>query len=192
MARARVGDAYEVVDLAEDSEDELVSEDEFEFFDAQAEREGALEDIHEMHNLDARYSPFYEVPDGVIDLTGIPDIDVPPSNPTSVHSDAEEYDNVDDGARLVPEAIGLQMILDFLPDISIDHVLNLLREKTTDLTRSAAQCQGIIMQLVEDGSYPREADESIKRKRKRDDEDEWEEYDKSNRDPEVPNYETDA
>jgi TRIAD3 protein (E3 ubiquitin-protein ligase RNF216) len=196
MARARVEYAHEVVDLASDSEDEVLSGDELEFFDAQAERQDAMEDYFDMDGtpgaLNAHYSPFHEAANGVIDLTGIPDIDVPPSDPTIVDFEAGGPDNLYSDAQLVTEAMGLQMVLDFLPDISIDHVLNLIREKTADLTRTVAQCQNIIMQLVEDGIYPKEADEAKNKKRKRDAEDEWKDYDEVERCPEVPNYESDA
>jgi TRIAD3 protein (E3 ubiquitin-protein ligase RNF216) len=193
MARARLDGAHEVVNLASDSDDEWDPGAEFEVPDAREETAGSAEDV-DMREFGAGYNPFYDDPDGVIDLTGIPDIDVPPSDTGPAYPEAQEHRNFneDDDARLVTEAYGLQMILDFLPDISIDHVLDLLRRKTTDFTRTAAKCQNIITQLVEEGTYPKEAEEANKKKRKRDDEDEGKEYDKAERDPEVPNYESDA
>jgi TRIAD3 protein (E3 ubiquitin-protein ligase RNF216) len=192
MARASLDAAHQVVDLASDSEDELFPGDGFEFFDARSERAESAENV-DMHEFDVRYNPFYDDPDGVIDLTGIPDIDIPPSDAGLAQPEAQEHENFDDDdLRLVTEALGLQMVLDFLPDISIDHVLTLLKEKTTDFTRTAARCQGIIMLLVEEGTYPKEVDEANKKKRKRDEEEEGTEYDKAERDPEVPNYEHDA
>jgi TRIAD3 protein (E3 ubiquitin-protein ligase RNF216) len=110
-----------VVDLASDSEDELFPGDGFEFFDARSERAESAENV-DMHEFDVRYNPFYDDPDGVIDLTGIPDIDIPPSDAGLAQPEAQEHENFDDDdLRLVTEALGLQMVLDFLPDISIDH-----------------------------------------------------------------------
>jgi TRIAD3 protein (E3 ubiquitin-protein ligase RNF216) len=195
MARPRIDDAYEVVNLASESEEEGFSEDELEFFDAQAEHEYHGNEFPDMNmegildELNARYNPVYEAADGIIDLTGIPDIDVPPSDPILVASSSEAAGSDN---QLVTEAVALQMVLDFLPDISIDHVLNIFREKTTDLTRTNTQCQNIIVQLVENGAYPKEDDDANSKKRKRGDEDDWNDYDKAEPDPEIPTYVSDA
>jgi TRIAD3 protein (E3 ubiquitin-protein ligase RNF216) len=200
MARPRIEEAFEVVDLASDSEEEAVSKDELEFFDAEAEREYPDNEYLDMNmhgileELNARYHPVYEAADGIIDLTGIPDIDVPPSDPILVGdgSEAAEPDDFDRDDQLITEAVALQMVLDFLPDISVDHVLHIIREKTTDITRTNAQCQNIISQLVEDGDYPKEDDDASSKKRKRDDEDDWKVYDKVEPDPKILSYDADA
>jgi TRIAD3 protein (E3 ubiquitin-protein ligase RNF216) len=79
-----------------------------------------------------------------------------------------------------------------LPDISVDHVLQIIKKKTTDLTRTNVQCQNIIAQLVEDGDYPKEDDETHSKKRKRSNEDDWKDYDKAEPDPEILTYDADA
>jgi TRIAD3 protein (E3 ubiquitin-protein ligase RNF216) len=203
MARHHIEDAYDVVNLASDSEGGF-SEDDLEDFDAHAQPELPVEfpgnEFPDMNmgaivdELNAHYHPVYEAADGIIDLTGIPDIDVPPSDPIPVDSSSEsaESDDFDRDDHLVSEAVALQMVLDFLPGISIDHILNLIREKTTDLTRTNAKCQNIIAQLVEDGDYPKENDEANSKKRKRNDEDDWKDYDKEKPDPDIPSYESDA
>jgi TRIAD3 protein (E3 ubiquitin-protein ligase RNF216) len=205
MAGHRIEDAFDVVNLASDSEEDGFSENDLEFFDAQDQPEllgpGFYGDEFPDMNmdgildvLDARYQPVYEAVDGIIDLTGIPDIDVPPSDPIPVDSSSEsaESNNFNRDDHLVSEALALQMVLDFLPDISVDHVLNIFREKTTDFTRTNATCRNIISHLVEDGSYPKEDDEANCKKRKRNDEDDWKDYDKEEPDPGIPAYELDA
>jgi TRIAD3 protein (E3 ubiquitin-protein ligase RNF216) len=192
----------DVVNLASDSEE---GENDQEFFDVPVQPDllgpgyhgdefpamnmGGIVDV-----LDAQYRPVYEAADGIIDLTGIPDIDVPPSDPILVNSSSEsaESNDLNRDDDLVSEGVALQMVLDFLPDISVDHVLNIFREKTTDITRTNAKCQNIIAQFVEDGVYPKEDDEANSKKRKRNDEDDWKDYDKEKPDSEIPAYEQDA
>jgi TRIAD3 protein (E3 ubiquitin-protein ligase RNF216) len=205
MTGHHIEDAFDVVNLASDNEEGGFSGNDLEFFDAQDQLElpgpGFSEDEFPDMNMDgildvpnARYQPVYDAVDGIIDLTGIPDIDVPPSDPIPVDSSSEsaESNDLDRDDHLVSEAMALQMVLDFLPDISVDHVLNIFREKTTDFTRTNATCQKIISQLVEDGAYPKEDDEANSKKRKRNDEDDWKDYDKEEPDPGIPTYELDA
>jgi TRIAD3 protein (E3 ubiquitin-protein ligase RNF216) len=197
MARARNGN--EIVDLVSDSEDEAPSEDGLDFFDAhdQPQDEVALfpgdQNVdHIIRELNARYHPVYEAADGIIDLTNIPDIDVPPFDPILDHTEFPAQDELGSDDQLITEAVSLQMIIDVLPDISIDHVLGIIREKTTDLTRTTAKCHEIISQLVDQETYPKEDDEAKNKKRKRGDEDDWKEYDKTDRNPAIPTYETDV
>lgn len=68
--------------------------------------------------------------------------------------------------ELVTAAVCLQMVLDILPDISVDHVLALITDQTQDSTRTADACQRIITQLLDGGPYPQE-EEAASRKRKR-------------------------
>jgi TRIAD3 protein (E3 ubiquitin-protein ligase RNF216) len=199
MARARDDAGHEVIDLASDSEVEVLSEDDSAYFDAHDQTQNDMahfpadQDEYDMFGaLNARYSPTYENANGIIDLTDIPDIDVPPSDLVLDDFEAPANDDLGGDDHLVTEAVALQIVLDVLPDISIDHVFNIIREKTTDLTRTNAQCHDIVTQLLDGESYPKEEDETSKKKRKRDDEDDWKEYDKSERDPGVLTYELDA
>jgi TRIAD3 protein (E3 ubiquitin-protein ligase RNF216) len=60
------------------------------------------------------------------------------------------------------------MVLDVLPGISVEYVLNLIQNETTEETRTVAQCEELIDSLLE-GTYPTEADASNRGKRKRED-----------------------
>ncbi|KAL1599555.1 hypothetical protein SLS60_007358 [Paraconiothyrium brasiliense] len=69
---------------------------------------------------------------------------------------------------LVTAAACLQMIVQILPDISVDHVLALIADQTQDNTRTPEACQRIITHLLDGGAYPKEEEEaSRKRKRER-------------------------
>jgi TRIAD3 protein (E3 ubiquitin-protein ligase RNF216) len=191
MAHPRV----EYVDIDSDSEDEAFSDNRLHYFNAGPDRPYALHDFSDddsiLDMMNENYNPGYGAANELIDLTNIPDIDVPPSDdPIVVDDEPAVPDN--GAAQLVTEAACLQMVMDVLPDISTDHVLNLIREKTTDLTRTPAQCEGIVTQLLDGEAYPKEADDANTRKRKRDDEDDWTKYEKGDRDPDVAGYEQDA
>jgi TRIAD3 protein (E3 ubiquitin-protein ligase RNF216) len=198
MARPRFERAHEVVDLASDGEDEVFSGDELEFYDAELNGDDAVVNLTDMsgvlEELNARYSPVYGAADGIIDLTAIPDIDVPPSDdPILIEDWTTKYIDEMGSADLVTEATCLQMVLNVLPDISIEHVLKLIKEKTANLTRTVAQCEGIVTQLLDGETYPKEVDEAKNSKRKRDSEEEdWSTYEKGERDPALPSYETEA
>jgi TRIAD3 protein (E3 ubiquitin-protein ligase RNF216) len=112
-----------------------------------------------------------QVEASVIDLTNIPDIDIPPNKPRPMNDQSHGNPDRGGGVGLITEAACLQMVLDVLPAISVDYVLNLIQNKTTDQTRSVAQCEQIILQLLE-GTHPTEADAVNQKKRKREDEDE--------------------
>jgi TRIAD3 protein (E3 ubiquitin-protein ligase RNF216) len=210
MARARDDAGHEVINLASDSEDEVLylpsdsedealSEDKSAHFDAHDRDQDDiahfpvdLDEYDLFGALNAHHSPTYETPNGIIDLTHIPDIDVPPSDLALDNFEAPVNNDLCEDHHLVTEAVALQIVLDVLPDVSVDHVLNIIREKTTDLTRTNAQCHDIVTQLLDGEVYPKEEDETSKKKRKRDDEDDWKEYEKSERDPGVLTYELDA
>jgi TRIAD3 protein (E3 ubiquitin-protein ligase RNF216) len=182
----------EVVNIASDSDEDAFSDDDdVQFFDANHERQGPLSDFPRMDGM-LDYNRVCETPNGIIDLTAIPDIDVPPSDPLLTNMEVPDSEGFNGDSELVTEAVGLQMVLDFLPDIAIDHVLNIIRERTTDLTRTMGKCQEIVVQLVEEGTYPKEEDEANNRKRKRNDEDDWKHYDTADRDPDITTYEVDA
>jgi TRIAD3 protein (E3 ubiquitin-protein ligase RNF216) len=192
---------YEVVDLLSDSgsDDEGLARHELEAFDARS----AAEFAHDYPDLDDPIADFRAeflvVNDHeLIDLTNIPDIDVPPSDPIVVEEDTPQPEGQapewgEDGTG-VTEAACLQMVLSVLPDISVDYVLTLIQEKTTDNTRTMAQCEHLLMELLEGEPYPKESDEAKKKKRKWNDgaEDELSTYEKGERDPEIGGYEHDA
>lgn len=130
-----------------------------------------------------------------IDLTAIPDVDVPPSSPVRLQGNVPQPDGQASDrnahSRMLTETACLQMILSVLPDISVEHVLKLIKEKTTDATRTTARCEHLIAELLEGEPYPKEANE---KKRKREDESEHElsGYEKGERGPQVYGYEHDA
>lgn len=84
------------------------------------------------------------------------------------HAQEENIDNDVDIApkELVTAAACLQMVADIFPDISVDHVLQLIADQTQDATRTPEACQRIITILLDGGAYPKE-DEEVSRKRKR-------------------------
>ncbi|KAF2735468.1 hypothetical protein EJ04DRAFT_434943 [Polyplosphaeria fusca] len=93
------------------------------------------------------------------DLAGIehvPDIDIPPDAPAIVPK--------------LNETECLQVILNVLPDIAVDHVLSLIRERGVS---SLETCQALIDRIFEDGPYPTESQAS-QRKRKREDDNNFE------------------
>jgi TRIAD3 protein (E3 ubiquitin-protein ligase RNF216) len=180
---------HEIIDLLSDSEseDEGFARQELEFFDAQS----AAEFAHDLPDIDVDANDHE-----TIDLTGIPDIDVPPSDPIVVDDEAPQPQAPDwsGDAQVVTEAACLQMIMSVLPDISVDYVLKLVQEKMTDQMRTMAQCEHFLTELLEGEPYPKEADEARKKKRKREDEaeDGTSSYEKGERDPEIGGYEHEA
>ncbi|KAF1835479.1 hypothetical protein BDW02DRAFT_495738 [Decorospora gaudefroyi] len=187
---------HEIVDLLSDSDDEEGSE--FELFGAQpADFPPGYADIDDP--IAGFHAPFDENDHEMIDLTGIPDIDVPPSDhPVMIDDNVSEADpqapDWGDGANLVSEAACLQMVLSVLPDISVEYVLNVIREEMSDATRTAAQCEHLVTDLLEGEPYPKEADEVRNNKRKRDEEaeDDVDRYEKGERDLEIDDYEHNA
>ncbi|KAL6706833.1 hypothetical protein ACN47E_005169 [Coniothyrium glycines] len=202
MADIDVDPVDEVILLASDDSSAASLNDYLEWFDAQPavefahnhldirdplDDDGGQQDLHDQRHQD------------IIDLTALPDIDVPPSSPIIL--DEEDPEPIlqarghSEQAQSITEAIFLQMILDVLPDISVDHVLKLIAEKTTDLTRTAARCEHLITELLDGGAYPKEADVSLSKKRKRDEDkdlDKYDKYDKDVPDPEIDGYEREA
>jgi TRIAD3 protein (E3 ubiquitin-protein ligase RNF216) len=197
MARPPFDNApREIVDLSSDSEDELPPRDGLEYFDARSQRQDIADAMARMDGLheevNAQYDPDNEAPDNIIDLTTIPDIDMPPSDRLSNEREAAEPGDFGGNTPIITEAECLQMILNVLPDIAVNHVLGLIREGTTDLARTAEQCEAIITQLLDGEAYPKEADVAKNHKRKREDDEVWKEYEKAERDPTVGSYESDA
>ncbi|CAN9187989.1 unnamed protein product [Alternaria alternata] len=191
---------HEVVNLLSDSEteDEGFTRRELEDFDARS----AAEFAHDYPEMDDPIAGFRtqlrEHDHQFIDLTEIPDVDVPPSDAVVVEEQEPQPEGRapewGDEATVVTEAACLQMVLSVLPDISVDYVLKLIQEKTTDTTRTTAQCEHFLTELLEGDPYPKESDDANNKKRKRDDEAESElsTYEKAERDPEIGGYEHDA
>jgi TRIAD3 protein (E3 ubiquitin-protein ligase RNF216) len=199
MAPTSLYRGHEVIDLLSDSEteDEGLARDELDAFDAQSAA-GFAHDFPDLDDPIENVRAEWEARDRqLVDLTGIPDIDVPPSDAIMVDDAPQPEGQASDwgvDSTLVTEAACLQMVLSVLPDISVDYVLNLIQEKMTDATWTTAQCEHFLTELLEGEPYPKEADEVKNKKRKRDDEAEGEfsTYEKGERDPEIGGYEHDA
>jgi TRIAD3 protein (E3 ubiquitin-protein ligase RNF216) len=197
MARCGFRDHQEVVVLSE-SEDEDYARHALDLIDAQSPSPSEI--LRDFQDPIADFHAQYAANDReLIDLTGIPDVDVPSSDPAVVDHDTPQQDaqaNDWGNAEVVTEAACLQMILSVLPDISVDYVLKLIQEKTTDATRTSAQCEHFLTELLEGEPYPKESNETKSRKRKRGDEGDGDEdlsnYEKTERDPEIGGYEHDA
>jgi TRIAD3 protein (E3 ubiquitin-protein ligase RNF216) len=198
MAPNDVNVDHGIIELSDSDSDDGFAGQELNFFDAQS----AAEFAHDFTDFDdqiagigARMDPNDHE---TIDLTGIPDIDVPPSDPIVVNDEvpqpAAQAPDWGGDARVVTEAACVHMITSVLPDICIDYVLKLIQEKMTDETRTMAQCEHFLTELLEGEPYPKEADEAKKRKRKREDEaeDETSGYQKGERDSQIGGYEHDA
>jgi TRIAD3 protein (E3 ubiquitin-protein ligase RNF216) len=168
MAQAGIGLGYVVVDISSDSDGESTTEDESEPVDGQNERDRAR-GVVPQSEYRAR---------NTVDLTGAPDTDIIPDEPRIGHHGNSSQVGV---LKPITEAECLQMILNILPDISVDYILNLIRENTTDQTRTVDKCEQIVAQLL-DGTHPTEADATNKKKRKRDNEDDVTRYEKGEHD----------
>ena len=191
MVQPAVRQVHEIVDLISDDEEDGLSEDEVDFFDAQSVGEpvdfGAdldFLDLPELGNAEVDERD-------VIDLTAIPDVDVPPSDvayhvieDATSSNDRVEFD-------LISEAMCLQLVMDVFPDVSVDHVLTMIQERTSDLTRTKEHSERIVNELLEEGTYPKEA-ESASRKRRRADSEEFSDYENDSHTFGVPTYATDA
>ena len=179
MVQPAVRQVHEIVDLISDDEEDGLSEDEVDFFDAQSVGEpvdfGAdldFLDLPELGNAEVDERD-------VIDLTAIPDVDVPPSDvayhvieDATSSNDRVEFD-------LISEAMCLQLVMDVFP------------ERTSDLTRTKEHSERIVNELLEEGTYPKEA-ESASRKRRRADSEEFSDYENDSHTFGVPTYATDA
>lgn len=129
----------------------------------------------------------------IFDLTAIPNIGVPPPD-RDLHS-PEMMEGGQPAAaviapELITEAVCLQLVLDVFPDVSVDHVLEMIQLSTTDLTRTKKHSERIVNELLE-RTYPKEADMTT-RKRRREDSDGASEYEKDERDDPMLTYHPDA
>ncbi|KAL6155735.1 hypothetical protein ACJQWK_05555 [Exserohilum turcicum] len=192
MAPFQLRESQEIVDLLSDteSEDEGRARQQVEASDAQS----AAGSASNHPNFDDFRQNLQLIDGEIIDLTAIPDIDVPPSDPIIADDMLRQAPGRHAQTDLVTGAACLQMVLSVLPDISVDHVLKLIQEKTTDATRTMVQCERLIAELLEGEPYPKEEEEAKKRKRKREDEaeDELSSYEKGERTLEIYGYESDA
>jgi TRIAD3 protein (E3 ubiquitin-protein ligase RNF216) len=153
MAPPQLGLVDEVIDLT--SEDGDLDEIGLEVDDFAPHGEFDLNEYLNMNQPTANNS--------MVDLTGledIPDIDVPPDAAGGTTALQEGY--IEEG-ETIGEAMCLQMILDVLPEIAVNHVLELINEQQVYTT---AACERLITKLLDEGLYPKERDE-LHRKRKR-------------------------
>jgi TRIAD3 protein (E3 ubiquitin-protein ligase RNF216) len=135
-----------------------------------------------------------------IDLTGLDassDADNPPARSPPARSPQGTamvmHDDHDLAAgELITAAACLQMVLNVLPDISVDHALSVIYTSTKDDTRTTAECERIIAQLLDEGGYPKEQDEENSRKRKRNEIDSSSDFEGREEDAESPLYHRDA
>ncbi|KAF1964895.1 hypothetical protein BU23DRAFT_491236 [Bimuria novae-zelandiae CBS 107.79] len=94
--------------------------------------------------------------------------------------------------ELITAAACLQMVVEVLPDISVDHVLQLIADQTQDDTRTPEACQRIITQLLDGGEYPKEVEEEVSRKRKREHERSLSEFEGDDGEDRTSEYRNDA
>ncbi|KAJ8118241.1 hypothetical protein OPT61_g745 [Boeremia exigua] len=168
----------QAIDLTSDESDGFADDDA-----AHQDAESIGQPVYEAEEL-----PLDENPHGhadtdsreIIDLTAIPDVDVPPSEHGSSGIEDAEQTNIGAEAELISEAMCLQLVLDVFPDISVDHVLTMIQEKTTNLTRTKEDGERIVNELLE-GDFPKEADVKSK-KRRREDSGEPSDYETDKRD----------
>lgn len=189
MVHPAVKQNYSIVDLTSDDEDSEFKNDDFALFNAQFERFADDEEISVPDQSLA--NALSEIDHGeVIDLTAIPDIDVPPSDPIPLLTENFGSDVGPGDAELITEAVCLQLVVDIFPDVSVDHVLTLIKEMTTDQMRTKMHSEQIVNMLLE-GTYPKEADVASK-KRRRADSEEVSNYETGEHESEVLGYQTDA
>jgi TRIAD3 protein (E3 ubiquitin-protein ligase RNF216) len=190
MVRPTAGHHHEVVNLISDDEGDGFSDDSDDFYEAYY-MEGALDDKVEDF-FDAPQASEHANADSrvFIDLTAISDEDVPPSRHNKNHIEETDLADASAETELITEAVCLQLVLDVLPDISIDHVLTMIRQHTIDQTRTKKHSEMIVNELLE-VTYPKEADVARK-KRGRQGSEEASDYEKEKSGPGLLTYETDA
>lgn len=74
------------------------------------------------------------------------------------------------------------MVLEVLPDISVEHVLQLIADQTQDETRTPEACQRIVTNILDGGEYPKEEEEASKKRKRERSISEFEEDDGEDRD----------
>ncbi|KAJ4354493.1 uncharacterized protein N0V89_006230 [Didymosphaeria variabile] len=91
--------------------------------------------------------------------------------------------------ELLNTAACLQMVVQILPDISIDYVLALIADLTQDNTPTPEACQRIVTKILDDEGYPKEEEEATRKRKRERSVSDFEEVD-GNRLP--PEYKDDA
>lgn len=193
MVQPAVRCNYPIIDLTSDNEDDQLPADEVANLAAKSFSRRAT--AEENLNLDAvhRYGQSAIHQQNVIELVDIPDADVPPFNFSPLVAEYAALNDNFNEAGIISESVCLQLVLDVLPDVSIDHVLGLIKARTTDQTRCRVHSEQIVNELLEN-TYPKEADIlSKKKKRTRDEEgDEVSDYEKDKCGAGVLTYNKDA
>lgn len=189
MVQPAIRHNHLVIDLVSDEDDDDFTDDEPVLYNARSIGEPTDDASFGLDNLHAYEQTEIDTRE-IIDLTAIPDIDVPPSGfSPHVVVDAEPANDRGE-IELITEAGCLQLVLDIFPAVSVNHVLTLIRERTTDLTRTKQHSEQIANELLE-GIYPKEADAASK-KRRRADSDGVSDYENDECGPRIPSYDTDA
>lgn len=152
--------------------------------------------IHDDPSDSSRWTDASETEDN-IDYNEIIDL--------TTSSDADEDTSEDAGDQNIPEGLEpprnrnakmspitagacLQMVLNVFPDMSVEHALKTIKERTTDDMRTIAQCEQVVAQLLDDGAYPKEADAVRGKKRKREDSNDVSDYENGGVDPGIGGY----
>lgn len=186
MVQPAVRRNFQIIDLTSDDKDDEFRDDGNALLDAHFVGEPTNHYPDEI--VHGQYQHFHNGPRDSVDLTAIPDVDVPPSD-FSVNEDFAQDEDVNE-TQLITEAVCLQLVVDVFPDVSINHVLALIREMTTDQMCSKEHSEQIVNKLLE-SAYPKETEEANK-KRKRADSTELSDYEMDGRATEIYIYNTDA
>lgn len=189
MVRPADGHHYEVVNLISDDEDDGFSDDS-NLYEADYMEEALADEVEDF--FDASEASDHANADirVFIDLTAVPDADVPPSPQNPNHIEEADPTDVSAESELITEAVCLQLVLDVFPDISIDYVLAMMQQHTTDQTRAKKHSEMIVNELLE-VNYPKEADVARKKRRRQDSEG-ASDYEKDKSDSGSLTYKTDA
>ena len=190
MVRPVGGHHHEIVNLISDDEGDDFSDGSDDLHEADYMEEASGDEVEDF--FDAPQAPDHANADDrvFIDLTAFPEADVPLSQQPPNHVEEADPADVNAESELITEAVCLQLVLDVLPDISIDHVLTMIRQHTIDQTRTKIHSEMIVNELLE-VTYPKEADVARK-KRGRQDSEGASDYEKDKSDSRSLTYETDA
>jgi len=186
----------EIIHLLSDSGEDGNSDNEVERCNAQP----VPEDFPDDPESDDLFEGLPEMPPAedrdIVHLGAIPDLDPLPSEHHSLDNrnpvQEDDAGDVQNLGRLCTKQESVQIVLDVLPDISVEHVLKVIDDNTTDATRTLLQCERLIEQIMDSGEYPKQTDETRNKKRKRDAEESLSDYENDERDPDILGYEADA
>jgi E3 ubiquitin-protein ligase RNF216 len=116
-----------------------------------------------------------------IDLTAVEGI-----SGTDVPRTPADTPTLAPSAERLQETECLRIVLGVLPNISVDHVLTLIRERDVS---SIVSCQALIGDIFEQGPYPMEDEQAVQRKRKREDDSDSDiDYEKGDHMADLPSY----